>query len=179
MNPEPVWGQMPPGAVVGMLSPDAFPGPLTPGSAFVNGIPGGSLYFDPSGTLHNPALIAAPGGTLSGSGVGGVRTSVVEADTARMRLFGPPPYRWQNLPFKTEIPAAARPLQSNATPTELYRSLEERDMARIESLVREGGLRPARQSEARFDDQMSPAQSFQPGVSFSGDQINMLKTFLR
>jgi hypothetical protein len=162
MNPRPVVGQMPPGAVGGLLSANGFLGPLTPGPTFVNGIPGGSLDPSPSGTLRDPAPIASTEGTLSGNGLGGVPASW-----------------WQNLPSNTEIPAAARPLKSNAAPTEVHRALEERDMISIQRLVREGGLRTAHQSEGRFTDQMSPAQSFQPDVSFSGYQINILKTFLR
>ena len=128
---------------------------MTPGSASVNGNPGGS------------------GETLGASGGGGVQSGVIVADTARLRLLDTPPYYSQNLPFTSEIPAAARPLSSNATPTALARRLEERELARIDRLVREGGLGPARQSERRW------TQSFQPDVSFSGDQINILKTFLQ
>jgi hypothetical protein len=101
------------------------------------------------------------------------------SDTAGVRLFGPPPCCWQKLPFKTEIPAAARTFQSNAMPTGLYRSVEERELGVIQRLAREGGLRPGRQSERRLEEQMSRTQFFQPDVSFSGDQINILKTMLR
>jgi hypothetical protein len=91
-------------------------------------------------------------------------------------VFGPPPCCWQNLPFKAAIPAAAGLLSSNATPAELALSLEKEDLARIQRFVREGGLRPARQPERRLE---SLTQSFQPNVSVSGDQINILKTFLQ
>jgi hypothetical protein len=77
MNPGPVGGQMSPGVVGGTLSPGGFLGSLTPWATFVNGIPGGSLYFSPNGILHNPAPIGPPGGTWSGGGVGGVKSSVI------------------------------------------------------------------------------------------------------
>jgi hypothetical protein len=154
-------GQVPPGAVVSMASSGDYRGPQTSGSAFVNGIPGGGDYFGSAWTLR---------GTQSGP---------IVADTAQSGLFAPPPYGRQNLPLETETPAATKSPKSNAVPTEVHRSAQEREMTRIEKLVREGGLGLARRTESRFDGQTNPAQTLQPDVSFSGDQINILKTFLK
>ena len=77
MNLGPVGGRMFPGAVGGTLSPGGSTSPLTPASIFLNGIPGGSLYFDRNGTLQNLAPLAPPGGILSGAGVGGVKSNVI------------------------------------------------------------------------------------------------------
>jgi hypothetical protein len=79
MNAGPVGGQMSSGGVGGSLSPGGFLGPLNLGSTFNSGIPGGSLYFGPGGILQNPAPATPSGGTLSGNGVGGVKSSVIVA----------------------------------------------------------------------------------------------------
>jgi hypothetical protein len=77
MSPGGVGGQLFPGPVGGTLNPGGFLGPLTPGSSFVYGIPGGSLYSNPNVLLRNQAPLAPAGGALNGSGVGGVKSSVI------------------------------------------------------------------------------------------------------
>jgi hypothetical protein len=79
MNPGAVGGQMSPGAVAGTLSPGGFLGPTLSGSNFVSGSPGGTLYLGPSGIFPKPVRLAPAGGTLTGSGVGGVQSSVIIA----------------------------------------------------------------------------------------------------
>jgi hypothetical protein len=151
-------GHMPAGAAVTMASSGDYLGPQTRGSGFVNGIPDGGVYFASAGPVR------------------AARSGAIAADTAQ--LFAPPPYGRPNLPLETETPAAKRP-KPNAVPTEVHRSAQEREMARIEKAVREGGLGLARQREQRFDGETNPAQTLQPDVSFSGDQINILNTFLK
>ncbi len=104
---------------------------------------------------------------------------VMMADPAQAQLFGPPSYRWQDLPFNREIPTATAPVQSRRTPAETHRVVEERNLAVIQRLVREGGLSLAPQREKHFEELMSRTEIFQPDVSFCSDQINILKTFLR
>jgi hypothetical protein len=82
INPGPVGGQMASGAVGGALSADGFIQPLTPGPTFVNGIPSQILYIGSNGIPRNLAPLGRPGGTWSGSGVGGVKSSVIVAGGA-------------------------------------------------------------------------------------------------
>jgi hypothetical protein len=171
MNPGPAWGHLPPGSGVGLLSANGFLGPLTPGAAFVNRIPAGQVSSGSTGTIDGSASSARAGGALS--------NGVMVADPAQAQLFGPPSYDWQNLPFKTEIPPTARPLQSKVAPTESRRVVEERNFAVIRRLVQEDGLSQAQQKEKQYEELMSRTEIFQPDVSYCSDQINILKTFLR
>ena len=70
---------MSPGVIGGTVNPGGFLGPLIPDPTFVYGIPGGSLYLAPNGNFQNFAPTAVPGGSLSGGGVGGMRSSVIVA----------------------------------------------------------------------------------------------------
>jgi len=133
----------------------------------------------PNATLRNLASIASPRGTSSGGEVGGGATRVIAGDTAQKGLFGPPQYAWQDLPFKPGTSPAAVPRTSNAKPTELRRSLDERQMAHIQKAAEEGGLVPSRQSDKKLDEKMGQVQMLQPNVSMSADQINILRTFLQ
>jgi hypothetical protein len=155
----------------GTVNVTGIPRPQSRGFAYSGGIPAGNPYFGPTATPH--------AGTFSGGGGGAAKASVIEADTSRTGLFGPPQYSWQNLPYKTEVSPAPAPPRSNAAPAELHRSAAERQMTRIQKLVQEGGLIPPSQWDKRFDEKMTQIQTFQPNVSFSGDQINILRTFLQ
>jgi hypothetical protein len=179
MNPAPALGRLQPGPVAHLLTANDSLGPLTPGAAFVNRVPDGTVYLRSTRTLDDSALSAPVGGASSSSGVAGVKSGVRVAESGQVPMFGPPPCCWLDLPFKTEIPAAASPPRTKFTPAEANRLSQESNLAAIRRLVREGGLSQARQAERNSEEQMGRIEMIQPYVSFSGDQINMFQTFLR
>jgi hypothetical protein len=100
---------------------------------------------------------------------------------ARAQLFGPPKYSWQNLPYRADAASQATPIQtnSNLSSNELQRSVEESKTARMQHLAREESLKPVSQADIQLAERMGQIEDLQTEVSFSGDQINILNTFLK